>query len=103
MSYYDNLVIKGMIKEDDKEPDVGPYSFYLAAFNELGTCRQVGMGLGPIPFTSIVSYFNLYGEGILDFEDFLYIIRCMDSKFMSLVNKTPDKGKKVKPSARSKT
>ncbi len=35
---------------------------------------------GSIPFTSIVEYYKIYGDGE-DFDEFLYLVRSMDSAF----------------------
>jgi len=43
------------------------------------------MGVGPIPFTAIHSYFDIYG--LEDFEDFSYVIRRMDKVYLELNNK----------------
>lgn len=71
---------RGIVKNDG--PDVGPFSFYIEAFYELSTCRSVGMGVGPIPFTSVLEYSRIYDVG--DFEEFLYLIRRMDSRYLEL-------------------
>lgn len=74
------------------EPVIGPFRFYYDAWGELNSCRQIGMSVGPIPFTAIVEYSRLYEVG--DFEEFLFLIRKMDSVFLPLVNKADD-GKKA--------
>lgn len=57
--------------------------FYYDAFRELGTARQFGMGIGPIPFTAIADYFRVYSiDG--DFDEFSHIIRCMDNVYLQL-------------------
>jgi hypothetical protein len=42
------------------------------------------MAVGPIPFSSIVSYAKLYQ--IEDFQEFLFIIRKMDEVFLKNSN-----------------
>lgn len=79
--YYD-LLQKGFLKPEDLEPDVTGFDFYLDAFEELSTARQVGMTVGPIPFTAIVEYLRIYE--LSDFDDFAYIIRRLDSVFLEL-------------------
>lgn len=76
---------KGFLKEEDLEPDVEGFEFYNGAFYELGTSRPIGMGVGPIPFTAIVEYFKIYGtQDEDDFDEFLYVMRRMDSTFLLL-------------------
>lgn len=82
-------------KQEDFEPDVGPFGYYLEAFFELSTSRINGMGMGPIPFQAIIEYCRVYG--IEDYESFRSIIRRMDNKFLKLSaeedKKTTTKGK----------
>lgn len=52
------------------------------------------MGVGPIPFTSIVEYSKLYE--VDDFEEFLYVIRAMDNTYLSL-----ESSKSSKPTVKS--
>lgn len=80
--FYDNLLAQGILKEEDMEPDVGPFSLYLDAFRELSSCRINGMAVGQIPFTAIVEYARLFD--IDDFPDFHYLIRLMDDCFLDL-------------------
>lgn len=42
------------------------------------------MAVGPIPFTAIVDYFNIYG--LSDFDDFSYVIRRMDKVYLESNN-----------------
>lgn len=67
------------------EPDITGLSYYAEAFFELGSCRVNTMSLSPIPFTALVEYFKVYPVG--DFEDFHYLIRVMDKKFLEIGNK----------------
>lgn len=76
---------RGAIKEQDRIPDVSAFILYTDAFQELGTCRQIGMSLGPIPFYAIVEYAKLYK--IDDLEEFLYIIRKMDEAYLKTQEK----------------
>lgn len=57
-------------------PDSVGLEYYLEAYRELSTCCGIGMDIGPIPFTAVLEYFKVFGEG--DFEEFLYYIRCME-------------------------
>ncbi len=80
-----------------QQPEVfQPYMFYWTAFHELGSERQIGMGVGPIPRSAIKAYaeeFEIFGD---DFDKFLSIIRTLDSEYLSLVNNIKkDKGDTV--------
>lgn len=90
---------RGLLKPEDEEPDIQYFAWYVEAFRELSTTRQVGFGSGPIPFTAIAEYSRLYD--VEDFEEFLYLIRVMDYKFLELEAKkqkaqTRDNGRKAK-------
>ena len=66
------------------EPEIYPIDqFYLAAFSELGTCRQFGFSAGPIPWDRII----LFGEKAgLDNEMipiFVRVIRAMDAAWLT--------------------
>ena len=75
------------------EPDVGPFSIYLEAFYELGTCRVSGLAEGPIPFTAMVEYFKIYRIG--NFEEFKYLIRRMDNTYLEIQSKKAEKNSKA--------
>lgn len=50
------------------------------AFHELSTCRQIGMALGPIPWTAIDRYAERHGIG--DFEQFATLVRACDAAYL---------------------
>lgn len=80
----------------DDEP-FNPTEFcqlYYDAFREVRSCVQIEGG--PIPFTSILEYFRIYNiEG--SFDDFLYIMRVMESVFFEFAEKRRNaKNAKVK-------
>ena len=57
--------------------------FYLRAFNELDSCRQIGMAQGLIPWSAINDYslrYNLHNE---DFDYFSLIIASVDREFLA--------------------
>lgn len=56
-------------------------------FIELGSCRNIGMALGPIPWTAIQMYMDVNSYDIDDREMFFYCIRCMDNVFLKEVKK----------------
>ena len=75
--FYYKLLEQEKVRPDDIEPNILPFQFYIDAYHELSTCRYSGgMGLTPIPFTSIVEYCTIYR--VDDFDEFLYIIRLVD-------------------------
>lgn len=54
----------------------------MKSFYDLGTERQSGMALGPIPWSRIVMYAQHYGLVDDVVEAFVDIIRTMDVKYM---------------------
>jgi hypothetical protein len=68
---------------DAPELDFGNELFFYA-FDELSSCRDTGMGLGPIPLTAILAYSDAYS---LDFEFLTRIIRPLDERFLHYYNK----------------
>ena len=63
---------------------------YWNAFMELTTCRQVGMGVGPIPFTAIKEYALLYEISGIRFEVFNRLVRSLDREFLDHSNRKQD-------------
>jgi hypothetical protein len=58
------------------------------------------MGIGPIPFTSIVEYFRIFCEGE-SLEDFLYFIRRMDKVYLDLEGSKQKRSNSGKPAAKT--
>jgi len=77
------------------EPHLYPGDvFYLKAFFDLSTCRQSGMGLGPIPWHIIVQYAKFYQLEEDVTEAFIDVIREMDTAFLEK-NQPQDKPKPI--------
>lgn len=69
------------------EPELLPgLEVYLEAFWDLSTCRQMGMGLGPIPWTSIENYITISGGDENFREDFHHLIRRLDQAYLAWCN-----------------
>jgi len=65
------------------EPPIPPNAnFFIRAFDDLSTCRDHGMGYGPIPWDRIVQYG--YHAGLDDdmVEVLIRVVRRMDNKFL---------------------
>lgn len=56
--------------------------FYFVAFNELTTCRAIGMGVGPIPWTSIQEYADRAELDSDERDNLTYLIRAMDNAYL---------------------
>jgi hypothetical protein len=65
-----------------KPPEVRGDDLYLSAFWELSSCRNFGMGIGPIPWNFIVMYGERKGldAGMLDV--FVYVLRALDEVYL---------------------
>lgn len=55
----------------------------MEAFWELTTCRQIGMGLGPIPWDVMVSYAQFHQLEDDVARAFVQVIRQMDSVYLA--------------------
>lgn len=56
--------------------------FYLRAFNDLSTTRQIGMAAGPIPWDKIVQYADRVGLEPDVSMSFVRIVRRMDDTYL---------------------
>ena len=74
-------------------------ALYYNAFWELFPDRQLGMSVGPIPYSSIVTYcreWNLDGEMS---QLMLKLVRKMDNDFLEWQEKQSKKSQKIKGSS----
>lgn len=80
------------------KPDVQAHLEYVwRAFDELGTERQIGMGIGPIPILKAREYAFSVLELNEDEEDrFITLIRAMDSEYVQ-ASAPKKKGKDSEP------
>lgn len=67
---------------------------YLTAFNRLSTCRQIGMGLGPIPWTSIGVYADQEELDEYHRDELYYFIEKLDCAFLEWSAKQSEKKQK---------
>lgn len=64
---------------------------YMQAFHRLSTCRQVGMGLGPVPWTAVVQYGSMQELGQDQLEALHYHMARMDEAYLGYLAETQDK------------
>ena len=88
---YGDLLARGTIRDENKEPEIGPFMIYIEMFFELDTCRG-GMGNNPISFTDIYNFATI--KGISDFDDFLYLMRRLDHIIINYRDKKNDNSNK---------
>ena len=65
----------------ENKPELEPANaFYLSAYQDLQFDRPVGMTLGPIPWSSIVSWARLHGvKDPDDIDELISIIRAVET------------------------
>ena len=69
-----------------EEPDVPPgYEFYLTAFWDLTTHRQIGEAVGFIPVNEVTDYAEKAGLESATIRIFRTVIRAMDRGYVSYV------------------
>lgn len=66
--------------------------FYLQAFNELSTCRQIGFGVGPIPWRDIIFFAEYARLDETMLPIFVRIIRAMDRVYLEWSDKKKPHG-----------
>lgn len=91
-----DMMIRNNIKlpEPWKDPpQIEPlYTWYMEAFSDLSTCRQLGFSAGPIPWIAICEYIDR--EEIEDCEMFTFLIRSMDNEYLKYVKEESEKDTK---------
>lgn len=76
------LADQGNTKALVNQPEmVSGFEWLYEAFFLLSASRQVGMGLGPIPIEAMAVYADHYP--VDDFEEFVILIRHLDSVYLS--------------------
>lgn len=73
----------------------------MMAFWDLNTCRQIGMGLGQIPWDKIVEYGYHAGLERVIIDPFVRIIQTMDAKYLNWKEEQSQKDKANRQSKRS--
>ena len=82
----------------DEEPATAPGdSFYMQAFWDLSTERQLGFTVGPIPVSRIHSYPGVRHMSPAMMWMFESVIRAMDSAYRDWAESERDKANKKKP------
>lgn len=62
-------------------------SYYMKAFTDLSRSRPMGMGIGAISITDVLSYCTLFNiAGTSERADLLYLIGEMDDEFLTYYN-----------------
>ena len=64
---------------------------YYAGFLDLTSCRNIGMGLGPIPLLSMLEYCLINDISGEQREDFVWFIQRLDHKYLSWSSKNNGK------------
>lgn len=64
---------------------------YYNAFQDLSTCRSIGMSLGPIPWTAMNDYCHTYEIGGIQREQLFMYVESMDNTYREFVEKKNEK------------
>ena len=65
---------------------IGLELFY-GVYVDLSSCRPIGWGPGPIPWTAVDQYARRYGIVGEQFDDLVYYIRAMDLAYLAHYDK----------------
>lgn len=69
---------------------------YFMAFQELTTCRSLGMSVGPIPWTAIKLFCDEHEIEGEQRDDAFYLVKALDDAYREYLDKQADKDKKGK-------
>lgn len=69
-------------------------AFYMKAFSELSTCRQIGMSLGPIPWRDMLLYAQYHCLDSFTIDLFISIIKAMDTFYLDWHRKEQERNNK---------
>ena len=67
--------------------------FFVTAFWELSTCRQLGMGEGPIPVTAIMEYGRFYDCNQEFTQDLIFYVSVLDAIYLKHQNRKTESKK----------
>lgn len=78
---------------------------YFTGYLDLNSCRPIGMGEGPIPWSAMMEYCMVHGIAGELLDDFMYIIRHLDNEIQAYKAakreaETPKQGARRPPSPR---
>ncbi len=65
-------------------------ALYFNAFIELGSCRSIGFGVGPIPWTAMREYARWMRMDRQDAADFFWIMQKMDEAYLKFQKEKSD-------------
>jgi len=76
----------GVSKGLEKKPNIAGSEWLWSAFHELSTCRTLGMGIGPIPWTAKAEYARYYRLTEDEEEVFMFCMNYIDNIFVEEAN-----------------
>ena len=80
---------------DEPVLEPGDY-FYITAFSDLNSCRQMGFGVGEIPWNVIMEYADRSNLDAIMTDVFKIVIRQMDRTYMKWQDGEREKQRKSK-------
>jgi hypothetical protein len=76
----------------EEEPDYPPgLDFYMRAFWQLSTERQIGFSVGPIPVSKIEEFGEKRGYDPITLDIFRHLIREVDAAYLDWLTKEREK------------
>lgn len=66
----------------EKPPDMAAAAFYMRAWRDLSTCRDLGMGIGRIPWSAVHAYAAHLGLDAANERVFNEVIVAMDAVYL---------------------
>lgn len=88
LRFYEKLAVegRGLLADEPEVPRDGEEAW--EAFWALNSSRNVGMGVGGIPFLAIDRYAERYG--VEDFPTFHHLVQALDGAYMEHTNARGD-------------
>ena len=81
----------------DVQPVQAHQKLYLLAFQDCTTCRQVGMGLGPIPWTAVREWCTAARLSEIESDEVWFVVTRIDEAFLKHSAEQMSSGKNTKP------
>lgn len=102
MGEHEEKLIEQMVRDGAPLPDhiqnaptlTNGLQLYYNAFQDLSSCRAIGMSLGPIPWTALDQFCERYEIDGDQREDFFYHVSTLDEAYRGHLEKQAEKRRK---------
>lgn len=76
---------QGALNSIPPPPEFKPWmEYYISAFWSLSSCRSIGFGEGPIPWTAVREYGKMLRLGDDDFAELSEVIGALDREYLTI-------------------